>query len=198
MAEIRRGRPRSEQSRRAVLEATRDLLEANGYDKLSIEGIAARAAVGKQTVYRWWASKAAVVADAVLDGFIPMAPLSLADTGDLSADLTAWLDQVAKATRSNAQAGLIRALAAAVSTDEPTGDRLWERFTGPDRQAVIERLQSGVESGQVRADADLAVTADLIAGVTLFSVMARKEPSDDFTSRLVPILLSGIVPRTGA
>jgi AcrR family transcriptional regulator len=80
---------RSERSRRAILTAALDLVEESGYAKLSIEGIAARAGVGKQTIYRWWPSKGAVLLDALLalsedqEGEV----LSLPDTGDLAADL---------------------------------------------------------------------------------------------------------------
>ena len=58
---------RSERAHTAILEATRDLIVEVGYDSMSIEGIAARAGVGKQTIYRWWPSKAAVLLDAFLD-----------------------------------------------------------------------------------------------------------------------------------
>ena len=81
---------RSERSRRAILTAALDLVEEVGYAKTSVEGIAARAGVGKQTIYRWWPSKGAVLLDALLalsegdDGVEP-----LPDTGDLAADLKA-------------------------------------------------------------------------------------------------------------
>src|SRR5688572_3560572 len=84
---------RNETSRRAILTAAFDLLQEVGYAKLSIEGVAARAGVGKQTIYRWWPSKGAVLFDAFLmlsegaEGEPPVLP----DTGDLEADLTVVL-----------------------------------------------------------------------------------------------------------
>ena len=57
---------RSERSRQAILTATADLLGEVGYSKLAVEAIAARAGVGKQTIYRWWPDKGAVVLDAYL------------------------------------------------------------------------------------------------------------------------------------
>src|ERR687891_660297 len=80
---------RNPTSRRAILAAALDLVREVGYAKLSIEGIAARAGVGKQTIYRWWPSKGAVLFDAFLtlsesqDGEVEALP----DTGDLEADL---------------------------------------------------------------------------------------------------------------
>ena len=70
MATVRpaRGRRRSERSHEAILAATQRLLLERGYRELTIEGIAARAGVGKQTIYRWWPSKAALVLEAYLAG----------------------------------------------------------------------------------------------------------------------------------
>ena len=79
---------RSERSRTAILTAALDLVEEAGYAKTSVEGIAARAGVGKQTIYRWWPSKGAVLLDALLalsEGDEGVEPLP--DTGDLAADL---------------------------------------------------------------------------------------------------------------
>ena len=66
----RRGRTRSEEARAAILRATRDELTANGYDKLSIDRVAAAAGAGKQTVYRWYPAKSALVADCIIGGYL--------------------------------------------------------------------------------------------------------------------------------
>src|SRR5687768_18186494 len=68
MATDVRGRRRSERSHHAILAATRELLLERGYAAVTIEGIAARAGVGKQTIYRWWPSKAALVLESYLAG----------------------------------------------------------------------------------------------------------------------------------
>ncbi|MGO7983441.1 helix-turn-helix domain-containing protein, partial [Rhizobium johnstonii] len=70
MAEHRRGPVRSEVARMAILEATARQFEARGYDQLTMEGIAAEAKVGKQTIYRWWPSKSALVADCLIAGLL--------------------------------------------------------------------------------------------------------------------------------
>ncbi|TKA00855.1 helix-turn-helix transcriptional regulator, partial [Actinacidiphila oryziradicis] len=77
-------RRRSQQSHQAVLQATVALLNEVGYRRLSFEGVARRAGVGKATIYRWWPNKAALVIEA-LNGEVPLRPLP--DTGDLEADL---------------------------------------------------------------------------------------------------------------
>ncbi len=63
-----RGRRRSERSHAAIVAATQELLVERGYRELTIEGVAARAGVGKQTIYRWWPSRAALVLEAYLAG----------------------------------------------------------------------------------------------------------------------------------
>src|SRR5690625_7665932 len=79
---------RSDRARRAILAATRDLVADVGYTRLTIEGIAAAAGVGKQTIYRWWRSKAAVLFDAILEANSQEeGSVVLANTGDLESDL---------------------------------------------------------------------------------------------------------------
>jgi AcrR family transcriptional regulator len=190
----RPGRPRSEQARLAVLEAARDLLKSKGYEGLSMEGIAARAGVGKQTVYRWWPSKAAVVADAALDGIIPQPLFVLADTGDLRADLTSWLDEGVRSMIAPEASALIRALAAAASADEAASHRLYNQFTGPNRQAVIDRLDAARDVGQIRSDADTGSAADALISVNLYLVLARDPITQDRARGLLDVVMSGIGP----
>ena len=77
---------RSERSRAAILQATQELIREQPYGKISIEGIAARAKVGKQTIYRWWRSKGALVVDALHEQNAAGAQeaMALPDTGDLA------------------------------------------------------------------------------------------------------------------
>ena len=90
--ERRRGAARSEPARVAILTATAKLFAEQGYDHLTMEGIAAEARVGKQTIYRWWRSKSALIADCLIAGLLIPEWLTPANTGSERADLTAWLD----------------------------------------------------------------------------------------------------------
>src|SRR6185312_12309336 len=81
------GRPRSVQSQQAILDATLTLLAAEGFDAMSIEAIAARAGVGKKTIYRWWNSKEALVIDAIKN--VQQVKNPVIDTGSLRDDLIA-------------------------------------------------------------------------------------------------------------
>src|SRR5690606_41300996 len=83
-------RPRSEKARQSVLAAMRRALAADGYDAVTIEGLAAEAEVSKQTIYRWWPSKAAILGEALLEGALPGADVEGPMRDDLAADLRGW------------------------------------------------------------------------------------------------------------
>ncbi|WP_157897188.1 TetR/AcrR family transcriptional regulator [Mycobacteroides salmoniphilum] len=80
----RQGRPRSEKSRVAILQATLALIEEVGIGALTIEAVAHRAKVGKSTIYRWWPSQTALIIDAM--SMIPY--IDIPDTGNVIDDLT--------------------------------------------------------------------------------------------------------------
>src|ERR1700733_15999360 len=78
---------------RAILDATRELLTTPSYAELSMESVAARAHVGKKTLYRRWSSKAPLGAEAVLEAYGGSGSFPVAETGDVRADLRGWLDE---------------------------------------------------------------------------------------------------------
>lgn len=86
-------RRRSEKSRTAIVTATRELLLERGFDGLSIEAVAARAGVGKQTIYRWWPTRPALVADVMLEDADTLLA-SVNHSGDLAADLVRWVGKL--------------------------------------------------------------------------------------------------------
>ena len=83
-----RGRPRSEDSHEAILDAVVALLEQEGYGALTIESVARQAGVGKQTIYRWWKSKAEMVMEAYANHSASKLPMP--DKGDVTADLESF------------------------------------------------------------------------------------------------------------
>ena len=84
---------RSERARQAILDAAFRLSAERGYAQVTVEAIAASAGVGKQTIYRWWRSKGAVVLDALLQAAEP--EIGFPDTGDIRADLEKQITSVA-------------------------------------------------------------------------------------------------------
>ena len=144
---------RSERARTAILTAALDEVAEVGYAKLCIEGIAARAGVGKQTIYRWWPSKGAVVFDAVL-GLGRAAESSLPDTGDLEADLKSALRATVAELNDPRVAPALRALRTAITHDPQLAATYAERIDTPRCQARKQRLRE--------LDVDLDVAVDIL------------------------------------
>lgn len=188
---------RSDRSRRAILDASLALVGEVGYNKLTIEAIAARAGVGKQTIYRWWSSKAEVLLDASLalagEAGAEGGWTGFPDTGDLAADLKAVLratvDEFADA-RYEAPA---RALAAAGATDPELGARFTERLLEPQLALYEERLRAAREAGQLPAGTDLRLAVEMLVGPLTYRWLMRTAPlTHAFADALVDRVLSGV------
>lgn len=194
MTESRRGRPRSAEIHGAILDATRALLVESGYAEVSMDRVASRAGVGKQTLYRRWPSKAPLVAEAVIDAYSAGGGVQLSDTGDLATDLKTWLNGQASALAAKENSALIRALAAAAAEDRRDGEALYRQLTGPQYDAVLQRLRSSAEAGQIRADADLTAVADAIIGTILYRELAQQgaSPRVGRFDGLVDVLIGGV------
>src|SRR5271154_5547898 len=100
-------RRRSEKSRTAIVTATRELLLERGFDGLSIEAVAARAGVGKQTIYRWWPSRPALVAEVMLEDADKILA-SFAHGDDLAADLVGWVRKLAASLTTTRGSAMLR------------------------------------------------------------------------------------------
>jgi AcrR family transcriptional regulator len=171
---VRPGRKRSEQSQLAILTAAYALAGEIGYARLTIEGIAARAGTGKQTIYRWWPSKADVVLDALAtkaDLHIP-----IPDEGSYAADLQAFLLASFALGNQPTLIGVLRALMAEAQIDP----EFWQRF----RDGFLQRRRDalGVITTRAEARGDLppglspGTVADIVFGVIWYRILATREP----------------------
>ncbi|GAA3648932.1 TetR/AcrR family transcriptional regulator [Nonomuraea antimicrobica] len=193
MSEPRRGRVRSETARRAILEATRDQLAEHGYDKLSMDRVAAAAGVGKQTVYRWWPSKSAVVAECVLAGYVLADMRVVADTGDLRSDVRAWLMAfVDFVDRDPAAGGLVRALASAAAESDAVATHLYDRFTATAESHLAARLADAERRGQLRDGIPAVMVAEMLFGTVLYRFLVRQDITPEFVDRLCDAIFNGI------
>ncbi|MFE1177154.1 TetR/AcrR family transcriptional regulator [Streptomyces sp. NPDC058773] len=187
---------RSERSRRAIFDAALALVGETGYDRLTIEGIASRAGVGKQTIYRWWPSKAAVLLDAFTAGVDDYSELGLPDTGDLAADLKTVLRATADEFNDPAFQAPYRALAAAGANDEELSRTFVARLLEPGTQVYIERLRAAQEAGEVAAGVDVRIAVEML--LSPFSqrwLMRTGELTYDYVDTLVEQVLCGLRPR---
>ncbi|NQX10826.1 TetR/AcrR family transcriptional regulator [Microbacteriaceae bacterium VKM Ac-2855] len=185
---------RSHSSRAAILDAAFALVGELGYGRLSIEAIAARAGVGKQTIYRWWPSKGAVLFEAVLamtegvDG-----ATGLPDTGDLEADLTSVLRATVAEFADPGFDAPLRALTAAILEDERLAADYRERLDEPTRELKRERLRSAQRAGQLPQGLDLDVAVDAIWAPLAQRWLLRTGPlTEAYADALVVTALRGL------
>jgi AcrR family transcriptional regulator len=150
-------RRRNEKSRLAIVAATRELLLERGFDGLTIEAVAARAGVGKQTIYRWWPSRPALVADVLLtDADKILRPVK--HTEDLTADLVAWTRNLAATLTTERGSAMLRILTAASLEHDDVAARLRAGFSTPLQDSVKARLLAEhVEEPTAQAAADAVV-----------------------------------------
>ena len=190
-------RPRSENARQSVLAAMRRALAADGYDATTIEGLAAEAGVSKQTIYRWWPSKAAILGEALLEGALPGADVELPFSDDLGADLRAWFTTAAEHLARAEHVELARALIAVTATDPQLGEALNHRFADPIVSWIVARVTRGQEDGSVRVDADPAAVADQFVATTSYAALLGRPLTEDRVDALVDLVMRGIAAPPG-
>lgn len=182
------GRPRSEEAHQAILDATLELLAEVGFSALTVEGVAQRAGVGKATIYRRWPSKLPLVAEAF--GGLPR--FEEVDTGDLAGDLKAMLRAYLQLFHSTPLGSVLPSLAGERAHDPALSEVLDPVLKGR-RRPLIEVLRRGVERGELPADLDLDLAADLVVGpiaVRLFFTGSRFSPR--LVGPLVDLALEGL------
>ena len=158
------GRPRSARADHAILEATLDCFIEDGFRGMSMDAIAARAGVGKATIYRRWNSKEELLVDSIASLQENLEPV---DTGSVSTDLVTLIRNVA--SRQESKAGKCMQQILPHLRDNPRlGDIYKERVLEPRRRLTRQILQRGVERGELRADVDLEVAIDLVVGPVVF------------------------------
>ncbi|WP_404474392.1 TetR/AcrR family transcriptional regulator [Microbacterium aerolatum] len=185
-------RPRSEQARRSVLDAMRAALSSDGYESVTIEGLAAEAGVSKQTIYRWWSSKAAILGEALLEGSLPTPSLPVTD--DLAADLRAWFSAMSAQAGDGATVELARALIAVTATDAELGAALNKRLADPIVEQIVARLSVAKEADEVREDVDAAAVADQFIAVSSYAALLGRPLDGGRVDALVEVLMRGIGP----
>lgn len=181
---------RNQVSRRAILTAA--VAEANekGLDNTTVEAIAARARVGKQTIYRWWPSKAAVVLEALADQAAERGTGNeFPDTGDIRADLRKQMREVV-ATMKLPAFHVYRGLIAAGQSDPQVAGSVVELVIRPRVQACVERLRHAQEAGQIDPGVDLEILVETLYGPLYYRLLLQTQlPSDDQVDKVVDLVL---------
>ena len=184
----RPGRKRSEESRQAILTATLELVGEVGYGRLTIEAIAARAGVGKQTIYRWWPTKADVLLDALTAKASVVVPEP--NEGSYVADLRAFLLATFTLGRDPRIVDVLRALMTHAQLDPAFGERFRERFLQARRDALGALLDRAAARGDLPATVSKGTVADIVFGIVWYRILATRQPLDQAQAEELLALLS--------
>jgi AcrR family transcriptional regulator len=183
-----RGRKRNEQTRIAILTAAYELTIEVGYQELTIEGIAARAGAGKQTVYRWWPTRA----DVLLEALALKADLrvSTADQGSFGAELRVFLRDSAALLVHPGVAQVLRSLMGEAQRDPDFRRRFQERFLIKRRSALEGIVERAARRGDKPPHLTPGLAADLVFGLIWYRVLATERLLDDHDVSAIQLLLS--------
>ncbi len=191
------GRPRSAQAHKAILDATLELLAEGGFQGLSIEEVAARAGVGKTTIYRRWSSKEELVIDAF---HAVQVDLSMVDTGNFRNDLVTLLKA---AYQSMMARPLLEQLVVKIIGEYQTNPEIFQVFI---TQLLVPRFQQFrhmVEQAQarneIRRDIDWTLVIELVSGslyfhwiITRFLAPSSSFTPDEWVEQMIDMLMQGI------
>ena len=190
------GRPRSEASHQAIIQATLELLIEVGYGALTMEAVRTRAGVGKATIYRRWASKEELVSDAIVflhDSF------ETPDTGSLRGDY----DALAGAVRASAARGGAAMLMPRLLGESVHDPELFAIFrthlVEPRRAALRTVLERAVARGEIREGVDLELMVDLFAGPAVYRMLITGGDLSQMFSveAQMDALMNGLAPPRG-
>jgi len=188
-----RGRPRSEDSHEAILGAVVALLEQEGYGALTIESVARQAGVGKQTIYRWWKSKAELVLEAYANHAASKLPVP--DKGSLRADLESFFCAAFKRL-TDISGPTMRGLMADAVYDPEFLEILREVLIAKRRAVLYRVLERGRARSELKPDADLDVMIDLLFGALWYRLLVQHAKLDSrFAKQLVGDVLDGFARR---
>jgi len=189
------GRPRSARAEQAIIDAVLDLINDNvAIEALSMEAVAAKAGVGKATIYRRWSSKEELIVDAAASLKLPMPELAGESVRD---DLVALLSSMGPSASAQRRDGVFSCLSAQVQRSPEL--QIWYRkVIEPRRERVREVLRRGAAEGELRADLDVEVTLTVLsAPMTARPIGGLQTQIDrvELAKRVVDAVLDGARPR---
>ncbi|POM26767.1 HTH-type transcriptional regulator SrpR [Actinomadura rubteroloni] len=187
-------RYRSERSHQAILDAALKLCLEQGFARTSVDAIAREAGVGKQTIYRWWPSKAAVLVEAINRRSAPS--VDFPDTGDVYADLRDQMVAVAKFFQTT-QSSTYREVIGAAQSDPAAAQAILDTLVNPRVQGCRRRLERAQRQGQIRADAALDDIVELIYAPLYYRLLMGTRPTTpEQVDDILNLVFDGLRPRT--
>ena len=172
----RPGRPRSEKARKAVIQSTLVLLKQVGFDGLAVESVAARAGVGKATVYRWWANKAELVIDAFASAVEDELRFPAAESvlESIHQQMVRW----APIFRSPL-GQIVATVIGAGQSDPEILEAFRAHWVEPRRGEARKLLRQAIKEGEIRSDLDPDEVLDLLYGPLYLRLLLRHAPLDE-------------------
>jgi AcrR family transcriptional regulator len=189
---VRRGRPRSERARKAILDAAGELLLRYGLDSVGMDAIAMRAGVSKATIYRWWPTKEALALDTIYHEWAAAHPGSVG-SGSLRVDLYSLLRPWVRLLNDRPYGRVVAAILAKVQTDARFAEEYRDRFLSPRRELAREIMLRAIESGEIAAGTNVELALDLLYGPVYHRLLHGHAPLDEpFVCGVVDAVVSGL------
>jgi AcrR family transcriptional regulator len=193
----RRGRPRSERARSAILDATGGLVLTRGIEAVSMDAVAERASVSKATIYRWWPTKERLVLDALYREW-DTARDSIHDTGSLQGDLESLLQPWVRRIRAKPYGRVIAGLIAAAQANPEFGEQWRQRFIQPRRDAARGLFARAMKRGEISTQVRVELALDLIYGSVYHRLLMAHAPlSEAFLGEVIEAALAGTAGAPG-
>ena len=183
------GRPRSVESHRAILKATLELLAEVGYARISIEGIASRAKVGKSTIYRRYKGKEELVADAIEN---IREEVIIPDTGNIWTDIDALIENAARITFNPLGKQAVAKIISSASSNPEFARIYSEKYLQPRKEAFAVVIKRAKARKQVRVDLDANFVFDVMSGMMLYGLIfpPTSESWEKYVRRVVETVIS--------
>ncbi len=192
----RLGRPRSEDAHQRILDAARDLLIEKGYADLRLEHVAARAKVGKATIYRRWGSKEDLAGEllTVLSG----PHMAVPDSGNTRTDLLLAVMNPMRALTESDYGPVIRALFSQIARNPTIGDPFRAVVVQARRDEISRIITRGITRGDLRADAPAALATELLVGPVYYRLMFGGDLTAEFAEQVVDAVWRGFAADSAA
>lgn len=187
-----KGRPRSMECHGAILDSVLQLMQKEGYNAVTIEGVARHAGVGKQTIYRWWGSRAELILEAFANHAADVVPTP--DRGTLREDLEVFIAAGFKRLFKG-YGEIMRGLMADAILDPEFNTILREAFILRRRAATKEILKRGIERGEIAKDTDMDLMIDMLFGPVWFRLLVQHAKLDaTFARQIIDAVLTAFAP----
>jgi AcrR family transcriptional regulator len=189
----RAGRPRSDRAHQDICLAFRELLIERGFAGLRLEHVAARAGVGKATIYRHWRSKQELAQEVLAELAAPH--ISVTETGDTREELLSCVLNPMHAVIDTDFGPVIRALLSQIAIDPRLGDPFRASVVQARRDEVARVIERGIARGDLRPDTEADVATELLVGPVYFRLMFGGRLDREFAEHVVDSVQRGFAVR---